>query len=249
MNIREAKALHDGMPVIGLVGTVKSAFEPRKGMKGDREWSVMGLYLTDESGEEIKVSWWSNTTDDWQEVKGRPVEISAHKGKNGLTGAKVEHSTYKGAAQVEVSVNGKCLRFTDEEAPSPQQPMRPPQGGTGTIRAPQIARDARAIAAKLTDVDLLAAIGRWVPIIRFALAHDKTKLEAVPYEPIQALVSTLLIAATSDRSTMMIDAGSPPPPQMTAKPQEPAADDDYLGGALDDFPPEDESQDAGGDPW
>lgn len=232
INVSEAKNMADGMPVVGLRATIKAAFEMKSGTSGDREWSFIPLILTDDSGEEIRATWFSPEVGTHKGLKGRPVEITARKtAKNQLAGAKVEHREYQGKAQVQISVNGDHLRFTDEDSEeAASAPQGAPAASGNPAPAPVASSPAKGYQGpqRYNDVELIAAVGRWARGLREAL--DPKAPEAVPLEVIQPLISTFLIAATSDRSSMSIALPGRLPEPATKPAEKPKPDPEPPSG-------------------
>lgn len=235
ISIKEAKGMDDGMPVVGLRGKIKAAFEAKTGTRsGGEEWCLMPLIVADDEAE-IRVTWFSPETRDHKSLKGRPIEISARKNKkNQLGGAKIEHREYKGEAQVGITVNDDHLRFLDEEgeepASAPQTASAPsgkPAAHSTVVSQP---KGQTAPSGRHTDLDLIAAVARWSKGLREAL--DPVDPKRVPVEVLQPLLSTFLIAATSDRSSMTIVPPGLAPTLATPKAPTPK-DEDPLGDALD----------------
>lgn len=205
--IKEALGMDDAMPIVGLRATIKAAFESKSGQKGDTEWCLLPMILVDDAGTEMRATWFSPLTRDHKSLKGRPVEINARKNqKNQLSGAKIEHRMYQDKPQVSITVTGDHLRFLDEGTEDPtsaSQVASTAQGKaatySGTVSQP---KGAQGAPTRLTDLDLLAAVARWTKGLREAL--DPAHPETVPIEVVQPLLSTFLIAATSDRSSMTI---------------------------------------------
>lgn len=241
--IKEALGMDDGMPVVGLRGTIKTAFDLKEGGEGDRSWRFIPIIVKDDSGNEIRATWFSPTVSSPNEIKGRPVEIGAKKNqRNQLAGAKIQHREYKGKPQIQITVDGEHLRFLDgttEEAAGASQAA----GGDrskATTYSQVVGAGKGAQAAPVgrpTDVELIAAVGRWAQGLRDAL--DPVHPEKVPLEVLQPLISTFLIAATSDRSSLtVVPPGRRPEAVRPADPPDTRGEnltDDKLGGALDGF--------------
>lgn len=204
--LKEALNLDDGMPVTGLRATIKVAFESKSGEKGGTEWCFVPMILIDDAKNEMSATWFDPATTDYKSLKGRPVEISARKNKkNQLAGAKVSHRMVKDQPTVGLTISGDHLRFTDEA----QETTSAPQGASaasnkapahsGVVSQP---RGAQGAPGRPTDLDLIAAVGRWTKGLREAI--DPINPDNVQHAILQPLLSTFLIAATSDRSSMTI---------------------------------------------
>ena len=120
--IKEIKGWPVGTIIPNLSATAKVVFQRKTGDGQYGPWSVQGVVLADETGDEIQASCWG--FDDLSYIKGQTVAV-ASTGKNHKTGKTqgvelVEGKGKDGTARLELKVGHKSGGFIGGSAPSPE---------------------------------------------------------------------------------------------------------------------------------
>ena len=120
--IKEIKGWPIGTIIPNLSATAKVVFQRKTGDGQYGPWSVQGVVLADETGDEIQASCWG--FDDLSYIKGQAVAV-ASTGKNHKTGKTqgvelVEGKGKDGTARLELKVGHKSGGFIGGSAPSPE---------------------------------------------------------------------------------------------------------------------------------
>ena len=120
--IKEIKGWPVGTIIPNLSATAKVVFQRKTGDGQYGPWSVQGVVLADETGDEIQASCWG--FDDLSYIKGQAVAV-ASTGKNHKTGKTqgvelVEGKCKDGTARLELKVGHKSGGFIGGSAPSPE---------------------------------------------------------------------------------------------------------------------------------
>jgi len=199
--VSELMSQMDGMPVVGLVGSIKRAFDPRTGIaKNGNEWTNMGLIIADDNGDEINVTWWDPTTTDWRKLIDRKVEVSSRGGKGGLKGAMLSEYTAKtGEVRKSISCRTDCLLFIDGDPPPSSGPTASPSFTPSPASPSPVSSGGSSYSSSsLKEEDLLKAIGRYADFLA-----DETN---IPIESHAQIINTLLIAVTNGKAKLAEDA-------------------------------------------
>jgi hypothetical protein len=120
--IKEIKSWPVGTIIPNLSATAKVVFTRKTGEGQYGPWSVQGVVLSDETGDEIQASCWG--FDDLSYIKGQAVAV-ASTGKNHKTGKTqgvelVEGKGKDGTARLELKVGHKTGGFIGGSTPSPE---------------------------------------------------------------------------------------------------------------------------------
>lgn len=120
--IKEIKGWPVGTIIPNLSATAKVVFQRKTGEGQYGPWSVQGVVLADETGDEIQASCWG--FDDLSYIKGQTVAV-ASTGKNHKTGKTqgvelVEGKGKDGTARLELKVGHKTGGFIGGSTPSPE---------------------------------------------------------------------------------------------------------------------------------
>lgn len=127
--IKDIKGWPIGTVIPNLSATAKMVFQRKTGEGQYGPWSVQGVILADETGDEIQASCWQ--FDDLAYLKGQTVSVAAT-GKNAKTGKTqgvelVEGKGKDGTPRLELKVSHKTGGFIGGSTPSPEstKPMAP----------------------------------------------------------------------------------------------------------------------------
>ena len=134
--IKEIKGWPIGTIIPNLSATAKVVFQRKTGEGQYGPWSVQGVVLADETGDEIQASCWG--FDDLSYIKGQAVSV-ASTGKNHKTGKTqgvelVEGKGKDGAPRLELKVGHKTGGFIGGSTPNPAN-----MAGSTPPAAPQTA--------------------------------------------------------------------------------------------------------------
>ena len=134
--IKEIKGWPIGTIIPNLSATAKVVFQRKTGEGQYGPWSVQGVVLADETGDEIQASCWG--FEDLSYIKGQAVAV-ASTGKNHKTGKTqgvelVEGKGKDGAPRLELKVGHKTGGFIGGDTPNPAH-----MAGSTPPAAPQTA--------------------------------------------------------------------------------------------------------------
>ena len=163
--IKEIKGWPIGTIIPNLSATAKVVFQRKTGEGQYGPWSVQGVVLADETGDEIQASCWG--FDDLSYIKGQAVSV-ASTGKNHKTGKTqgvelVEGKGKDGTARLELKVGHKTGGFIGGSTPNPAHmagstpPAAPSKGIEGVTVGMAVNCAVRLAAANGVNTDDLDA--------------------------------------------------------------------------------------------
>lgn len=153
--IKEIKGWPVGTIIPNLSATAKVVFQRKTGDGQYGPWSVQGVVLADETGDEIQASCWG--FDDLSYIKGQAVAV-ASTGKNHKTGKTqgvelVEGKGKDGTARLELKVGHKTGGFIGGSTPNPVNMAGSTPPAAPQTAIPAIPSHSAATAASRASFD------------------------------------------------------------------------------------------------
>ena len=212
MKIAEIKFQPNNFQVQGVAVTVTQAYDEKSGMgKNGKAWMLRSMMVADDSGESIKLTWWSPTIHDVSLIAGNQFYINK---------CKVHHNQYNGQVQVELQCSGNEMvhqSMGGMQAPAapvaasmhsaleslhashnvPVTNMGLPAQSLGQLAVPQPVPCLTPgvgvnVPTKLTDLQMLEKMRQYSTILRSFL----------PEREVQSAIATLVISCQKGQCTM-----------------------------------------------